>query len=154
MAKKVINYEEDIFFLTLMLKSLKDGLKLDIDANFFTLKVKDDIQFIHKLIYIIYKSLSENTYMLKRLEYLKSLQRLMQQFTELLSGIVSRKLLFAPALESSIADFKAIIPRYENDIRTIKHELVDLSGDSTGDVNIVSEEEFKFLLLNEEENYQ
>jgi len=151
MAKKVINYEEDIFFLNLMLKVLKDGLKLDIDANFFTQKVKDDILFISRMVSLIYKSLSENTFMLKRLEYLKSLQRLMQLFTELLSNIVNNKFYFSPALEGAFGEYKTLILGYENDVRTIRNILSDLNQAENENGNMVSDEEFKFLLLNEEE---
>ena len=151
MAKKVINYEEDIFFLNLMLKSLKDGLKLDIDPAFFTKKVKEDIHFMTSIINHIFRSLTDNTHMLKRLEYLKSLQRLMQQFLNLLEEICRGKYHFSQALENSFEEYKATCLNYENNIRTIREILADLDEIQPEQENIVSQEEFKFLLFNEEE---
>ena len=152
MAKKVINYEEDIFFLNLKLKSLKDGLKLDIDASFFMQKVKEDILFISNVINHIYRALTDNIHMLKRMEYMKSLQRLMQQFSSLLENIVHKRFVFAAALEDSFDEYKSICLNYDNNIRTIRNILADCDTAEPEQQTIVSQEEFKFLMFNEEES--
>jgi hypothetical protein len=152
MAEKIVNYEDNIFFLLLQVKTIKDGLKLEIDSRFFGSKLVTDLFNIAGLIDEIYKTLRTNVRLLKRYGYLKDMKRLKKQFIELLEDIIENKVQQAHIFAFSLEKLKEIRKAYSKDLLEIKNLLPKSSGEHGEEEHMVSEEEFKFLLLPDEEN--
>lgn len=152
MAEKVIHYEDNIFFLHLQVKTLKDGLKLDLAAGFFIQKIVQDIFFYATTIDHIYKKLKSNPHLLKRTEYLKNMQRLKKCFAELIDDILSKRAPLSQSFGSYVDRLVDISRKQEDDIIEIRLILSQKKGEKIDQESIVSAEEFKYLMAQEEEN--
>ncbi len=148
---KRINYADNIFFMNLILKQLSSGLRLSIDAEFFLDKLYDDIAFLDSTVGKILRSLKDNEQILNRLEYLKGLERLNQHIIDFLSGIVEGRFSFSNNLEYLFQQLNIMKVNRQQELLEIG-EIIRNSQVSLGETNqMVSEEEFKFLLSNVDE---
>jgi hypothetical protein len=146
-----INYEDNIFYLKLILKQLQSGLKLSIDSALYAEKIAADIAFLDKTVGGILHSLETNLMLLDRLELLKDLEGFARLFAQFLDEVLTNE----SGLLSEIADhvhaFQQIKERRLEDSRRIR-EIINGSGSGEVEADqIVSEEEFKFLLSQDEE---
>jgi hypothetical protein len=147
-----INYEDNIFYLKLLLKQLQSGLKLSIDGELYAEKIAAEIFFLDKTVSEILRSLETNMLLRDRLELLKDLEGFLLRFVELLDEVLTAETGLAVELEGHHPDFQQMKERRLEDTRTIR-ETIDgsQSGEAEAD-QIVSEEEFKFLLSPDEES--
>ncbi|MBN2443976.1 MAG: hypothetical protein JXJ04_21620 [Spirochaetales bacterium] len=152
MAEKVIHYEDNIFFLYILIKTMKDGLKLDLAAGFFNQKIAQDIFFYASTIDHIYKKLKTNPHLLKRIEYMKNMQRLKKCFAELIDDILSKRAPLSLSFGSYTERLRTVARRQEDDINEIRTLLTSNKNEKTDSESLVSAEEFKYLLAREEEN--
>ncbi len=143
MTKK-INYEDDIFTLSLLVRNLSDILKLEIDAEFFRERIDGDIAFIDATARRIHESLAESPVFLKRQEYLKGMQRMQRSFIGLLEAILEKRFPFAEFLQGQADRYRAIREAHEKDLGDINSALSRSSG--LEEQHMVSENEFKILL--------
>jgi len=143
MTKK-INYEDDIFAISLLLRGVSDIVKLDIDAEFFVERVDGDIRFIDSAIRRVFQSLSSGPFFLKRHDYLKDLQRLKRSFVELLDSLVEKRVPFSEFLSASAGRYREMRSANESDISDIRSRLSDSAG--LEEEHMVSENEYKILL--------
>ncbi|MBN1697198.1 MAG: hypothetical protein JW881_06775 [Spirochaetales bacterium] len=151
MAERVVNFEDNIFFLQHLIKNLKKGLKLDIDSRYFIQKIAQDIIFYATTIDQIYKKLRTNNNMLHRADYLKSIQRLKKEFNGLIDDILAKRFSIAPAFGTYLDRFREIYRAYERDISEIRRLFLKAGEDGFEQEKIVSEEEFRILMSQEEE---
>jgi hypothetical protein len=152
MAEKVVNYDDNIFFLQLLIKSLKDGLKLDLSAGYFVQKIAQDIFFYATTIDHMYKKLKTNNHLLNRIDYLKNMQRLKMLFNEMLDDILSKRAPLALSFGSYTERLSEILRQNEDDVIDIRSILSCERGERFEQESLVSPEEFKHLLAPEEEN--
>jgi len=141
-----VNYEENIFFLALVLKQLAAALKLNVDADLLRERVVGDFQFLDRSLARLHQSLKANHLMIDRLAHLKELQRLNASLASLLEDVLQGRLALADELE---ADFPLLRPLHENRRRDLLElsQAMAASGQGPGDhEQLVSEEEFKGLL--------
>jgi len=87
--KAKIHYEEDLFYLTLQMKGLREGLKLTIDADYFQDKFLADLRFVDGTLDKILSTLKENPNLIRRAEYLYNLVKVEAAFLELLAEVLS-----------------------------------------------------------------
>ncbi|MBN2532952.1 MAG: hypothetical protein JXB88_08675 [Spirochaetales bacterium] len=152
MAEKVIHYEDNIFFLHLQVKTLKDGIKLDLNAGFFIQKIIQDIFFYANTIDHIYRKLKSNPHLLKRSDYLKNMERLKKNFNGVIDDILSKRSPLSQSFESYADRLLTIARKQEDDVFEIKAILKKNKGEKYDQESIVSAEEFKYLMAQEEEN--
>jgi hypothetical protein len=143
MTKK-INFEDDIFTLSLLVRNLSDILKLEIDAEFFRDRIDGDVSFIDTAARRIHESLAESPLFLKRQEYLKGMQRMKRSFIGLLDAILEKRLPSAEFLLGQADRYRAIRAAHEKDLEEITAALSKSSG--LEEQHMVSENEFKILL--------
>jgi hypothetical protein len=143
MTKK-INYEDDIFALSLLLRGVSDIVKLDIDAEFFAERVDTDIRFIDAAMRRVSASLSSGPFFLKRQDYLKDLQRLKRSFVELLDSLAEKRVPFAEILSASAGRYRDMRTVNEKDILELRSRLSESTG--LEEEHMVSENEYKILL--------
>ena len=141
------NYENNIFYLQTLLKTARNGLSLEIDAEYFQGKILDDILFLSSSLSAMYASLKANTHLIKKTNYLRSLLRTKRDFTELVQNILEKKLPLAYCLEAELPKLKTCMAEQKLDIDEIKAQ-VENRGQNEGlaESDIISSEEFHFLL--------
>jgi hypothetical protein len=148
----IIHYDEDIFFLSIMVKRLIDGLKLELDGPLFLIKIVEEIEFISRSIEYFMSSLQGNNLKVNRLQYLKNLYKLNKLFIELLHGILTDQILFSKNVKNHSAHFSELRDHH------ISHELKIKSGlhidknQMKYDHDMLSEEEYKILLSQAEDD--
>ncbi|MFP4384391.1 MAG: hypothetical protein ACLFST_07580 [Spirochaetia bacterium] len=148
-----INYEDNIFYLTTQIRNLKNGIKLDIDPDFFKDKFVEDILFIDSGLRKIYQSLTRNVYLIHRNDYLRSLQRAKKAFVVFMEEIESDASPFCAKLSPFRKQLSASKDTQQNEIKEIHQQLNsgnDASVVSNGE-DVVSQEEYQFLFKAGEE---
>lgn len=140
-----IHVQDDLFFLTIMLRTLKDGMSLDIDAEIFLEKVVDDISFLDGAIRGIHGFISENTRLIDRQDYLHSLLVLENQFGEFLSGILNRDYALCGELDAYRLKINAIWDSHRTSGAAIREEL-SMGSDEGNQTDVVSRDELSGLL--------
>ncbi|MEX2444399.1 MAG: hypothetical protein WD492_12385 [Alkalispirochaeta sp.] len=149
MASKV-HYEDDLFFLHSILRTVESGLRLDVDQEFFQDKILEDIFFIDATLMRLFSSLKENPYLINRITYLRSLRRTIVAFSDFLSQFVRGDLGFHTAANAYSERLTAAAHSHENVRREI--DLILDQEDSDEDTAaLVSSEEYGFLLASDEE---
>jgi hypothetical protein len=143
MTKK-INYEDDIFALSLLLRGVSDIVKLDIDADFFAERVDGDIRFIDSAMRRVFESISSGPFFLKRQDYLKDMLRLKNSFVDLLDSLAENRVAFAETLSRSTARYHDMGAVNQREISDIRSSLSESSG--LEEEHMVSEDEYKILL--------
>jgi hypothetical protein len=146
MMTKRVNYEDNIFFLNLILKQLRAAFKLNIDAALFKDRLIEEIRFLDAASDEIYQSLQGNTLMIDRWEHLKELQKLNRSFISLMEDILAGEPPLAQALEESYP----FVERLLEARRSQQNRIRDLTSGyqlSPGEAEqTVSEAEYRHLL--------
>lgn len=86
--KAKIHYEEDLFFLNLQMKWLREGLQLTVDPDYFQDKILADLRFVDATLDKILSTLKENPNLIRRAEYLYNLVKVEGSFIELLTSVL------------------------------------------------------------------
>jgi len=86
--KAKIHYEEDLFYLTLQMKWLREGLKLTIDAEYFQDKFLADMRFVDETLDRLLATLKENPNLIRRAEYLYNLVKVQGIYLELVADLL------------------------------------------------------------------
>jgi hypothetical protein len=146
-----INYEDNIFYLKLLLKQLQSVVKLNIDSALYAEKIAADIEFLDKTIGKIFTSLEGNVLLLDRLERLKDLEGFVQHFVQFLNEVLAGETGLLADLAGRVPDFQRMKEQRLEDTRTIRDIINGSRSVEVEADQIVSEEEFKFLLSQDEE---
>jgi len=86
--KAKIHYEEDLFYLTLQMKGLREGLRLTIDADYFQDKFLADLRFVDETLDKVLATLKENPNLIRRAEYLYNLVKVQGAYLELIADLL------------------------------------------------------------------
>lgn len=145
-----VNYDDNIFFLQTMIKTLDSGVQLNIDGDLFRDKFIEDVFFIDSTLSRILTQLRENRRLIRRTEYLRALMRAENLFLDLLTKCLDESLPFAAELEAVVTKLRATRSEHQrslDDVRSILHDQSDVEPEE----DVVSQEEFRSLLMNDEE---
>ncbi|NOY09109.1 MAG: hypothetical protein GXP33_09740 [Spirochaetes bacterium] len=149
---KQINYEDDIFFLLLILRRLSDGLKLTVDSEIFSAKIVDDILFIDEAVDKVYDLLKNSPSLIKKEENLRNIRKVKKLFIELLDDIIRKKVPMAYYFTDILDNLIRIQKKHSETDADIDGQLLKIAGKLQEGRQIVSEEEFRFLLSDDEDN--
>lgn len=144
-----IHYEEDLFLLKEMLRTLHRGCSINIDSSIFLEYTINQLLFINKALKELYSSISEANY-IKSPEQIRNLLRVSSNFRGLLDDLINDRVHFSSYTRSYINDFKSMENEHTEASAGIKELLLSLS-DNDDQEDLVSEEEFMFLFQNEED---
>jgi hypothetical protein len=150
MASKV-HYEDDLFFLHSILRTVEAGLRLDVDHEFFQDKILEDIFFIDATLMRLFSSLKENPYLINRITYLRSLRRTIVAFSDFLSQFVRGDLGFHAAADAYTERLTAAVHSHENVRREIDL-ILDQEDADEEPAALVSSEEYGFLLASDDDD--
>ncbi len=143
MTKK-INFEDDIFAISLLQRAVSDIVKLDVDPEFFSERVEGDIAYIDAAMRRVSASLSSGPFFVKRQDYFKDMLRLKRSFVELLDSILDKRVPFAISLSRSFPAYRAMREANEKDVSEIRARLSEPAG--LEEEHMVSADEYKILL--------
>ncbi len=150
MAQK-IHYEDNLFFLNLLVKTLRDGMTLDIDHDLFLDKVIEDIFFVDSLLVRLYASVRENIHMLRRIEYLRTISRAKKGFSDFLDAVLREELPFAASLGAFFPKLRSSRDEHLRDVMDIQSFLVSERLEPPDEEEIISQEEYRFLLHDDQD---
>lgn len=140
-----INYEDNIFYLSSIIKSLSTGVALEIDRDFFRDKIIEDIAFVHSTLTRLHKSLKDNVYLIRRADYMRELTRAIRSFCEFLDTLIENGTSFTEELSDALETFQ----RYRREQAAMLVEFNRaLSAEppaSSEQEDIVGRDEYRFL---------
>ncbi len=140
---KMIDYEDNVFFITERTKLLEKGLNLALDPALFADRFLKDAQFISKSLEKVRTQLDESPHTLKRQENLRVLMLANQRFLRLLPAMIEQGYLENPEGASLTA-------LHENQVIQLSGTL-EAQDEENVDVELISTQEFEFLLKEEED---
>ncbi|OQX30067.1 MAG: hypothetical protein B0D92_00415 [Spirochaeta sp. LUC14_002_19_P3] len=148
MAEK-IHYDDNIFFLTVMIQSLHDALQINIDAEYFAEKILEDSMFINTSIQKIYKTLTENRNLINAPSYLHSVMKAKVVYGRLIDAILHSEGDFSVIFKTKSSQLQQIAASHREDVQIIKEKLSNIN-----DKNIISFDELNILMSPIEENVE
>jgi len=149
--EKQINFGDNIFFLTLILKGLSSGVRLSLDNDLFLDKLVEDIFFLEGSIGKVFELIKQRALLIDRLEHLKNLEILSSDFAALLGEIMTGDVLAAEHLAAFSEKFESIKDHQHKLVSEMRGIIHDTDQSKTTEEDMVSREEFEFLLAEENE---
>src|SRR5512137_194902 len=101
-----INYEDDLFALSLVVRGLRDIARLEVDADVFAERVADDALFVQSAADRILAGLTASPFLVHRTEHLRSLQKLLRGIAGLLEELGGGQTSLGAALAARAADLR------------------------------------------------
>jgi hypothetical protein len=148
---KRVNYEDNIFFLNLILKQVSAAFKLNIDAAVFKDRIVEEIRFLDTASDEMFQALQNNSLMIDRWEHLRELQKLNRSFVALMEEIVAGKHPLAQALEDSVPLVERLLEARRSQLQRIRDLTASYQMAQGEAEQIVSEAEYRYLLSPETE---
>ncbi len=148
MAKKT-HYADNLYFLTELIQTLDEGLKLEIDSELFSDRFAEEIIFIDESLSKIFETLKGNTFLIGRTEFLRSLLKTKSLFASFLADVLKEKHPLIDDLGPFMGKFAEIEGEQHREIREIQQIFSNGSEEMAQEV--VSSEEISFLLKDESE---
>jgi len=146
-----VNYTDDIFYINSLIKLLREGLALNLDEDYFLDKTVEDIFFVDSILERIFSSLKEAENLVQRKSYLKELMRAQKQFVNLLEDICTNKFAMSELVSHFFEKFRHSSDIHSDNIREIQTLLTAKSSTPSREY-MISQEEYLFLLQDDEEN--
>lgn len=145
MSEKV-HYEDNLFYLLTDIARLKNGLKLSIDRDFFAHKFLDDLFFIDNTLSRHYALLQNNPYLIRRKDYLFSIQKLKKRLTDLQDQVLEKTTFFDMEDRDRFPDLKRRMAKHLQDIQEIKKEIRSNMDNPREDNSSLSTNEYSLLM--------
>ena len=150
MSEKV-HYEDNLFYLLTDITRLRNGLKLSIDKDFFASKFMTDLLFVDDMLTRHYDLLKNNTFLIRRKDYLFSIQKLKKKLTELEEEVLERNTFFSEQDQDRFPDLKRRMARHLQDIQSIRKEIRSNMADPREDHSSLSSNEYSLLMDSSDE---
>lgn len=148
--KAKIHYEEDLFYLNLQMKGLREGLQLTIDPDYFQDKLLADLRFVDATLDKILSTLKENPNLIRRAEYLYNLVKAEGTFLELLSALMNGSSEMCEALGPYRNEFVQRRESHEADVEEIR-TLLRLVSQEDEREDVITADELALLTRFEDE---
>ena len=145
-----IHYQDNIFLLFMKIKTLKNGLNLDFDADLFMDQIRDEIAFIADTIDRLYQGIKASSLIVGKAEILKSLQRLCSSFADLLQSILENKARSTAGLSPYFLEYEGIRANVLLNVAEIKNLATGMNSRAQEIKYIISEEEYRYLFAGED----
>ncbi|TVR01994.1 MAG: hypothetical protein EA403_09490 [Spirochaetaceae bacterium] len=141
-----IHYDDDLYLVQLMIKTLGSAVRLDLDPDLFAGKLVEDIDFIDGTIQALFRRLRESDRLLRRMEYLRSVLRAKHALVETIDTCLQPESPLHEALSPSSGRLRAIRIEHRDDCADIEALLSRGDEDDSDDGELVSHEEIASLL--------
>ena len=140
-----IHYDDNIFFMSALIRTLNDAVKLNVDADYFADKVLEDTLFIDTAVQKIYGSLKDNMHLIRRNAYLHSIMKLKRAYVRLLEDLLAARGAFSSPFDNMRPKLRRIAATHLNDVKTIREGLHDVHEVKI-DSDMISYDELHFLM--------
>lgn len=107
MAKR-IHFEDNIFFINLLIRSIRDAGQLELDPELFMLKLMDDLRFVDRILNTLLAELLANSRLLERQEQLVNIAETEERYMAVLNTIVNGHGYWARDLGPLVEDIELI----------------------------------------------
>jgi len=148
--KAKIHYEEDLFYLNLQMKWLREGLLLSIDPDYFQDKILSDLRFVDATLDKIYSTLKDNPNLIRRAEYLYNLVKVEGAFLELMAQLLNASGEMQEALAPYRSEFLQRKSSHEADVDEIR-TLLRLVSEEEDKEDVITADELALLTRPEDE---
>ena len=141
-----IHFEDNIFFLNEIVRTLQRNITLKPDPEFFHEKIKADLAFLDSALTRLFTILHDSPHLINRQQYLRYLMKTMNRFNRLLDSF-SDETHFEPHFD--LSQLAGVLQDYKNNQENNIKEIAGIIFTSTDKDNQdqVSQEEFKCLFL-------
>jgi hypothetical protein len=142
---QMIHFQDDIFFLSVLVKALDAGLSTEADPEHFRERVAGDLFFLDGSLKSFRGLLAQNALLIGRSEYVKLLERSSRSYVQLLERLVGGEYprseaysSYRPQLEAVLKEQKAILAELDG--------ILDISLSGSTETDLVSQDELSELL--------
>jgi len=141
----MIHYQDDLFSLSVLVKSLDLILSTETDPDYFAERVDADMGFIDKSLGAFAGLLEQNTLLIERAEYLKLLERTVKTFLGVLGRLEGAGY---PRAQAFAGDGSRVAAVRANQQALLGRLSALLNSSLTGDAetDLVSQDELSELL--------
>lgn len=140
-----IHYDDNIFFIRSLIRTLHDAIRLNVDSEYFADKILKDILFINTSIQKVYGSLKNNSLLIRRNVYYHSIMKLKKAYVQFLNELNSTDGRFRNTFEHMRTKFKLIM---ENNLKELQEIKSFISGTDTekAEGDTISQSELHYLM--------
>lgn len=146
-----INYEDDLFALSLVVRCLRDIARLPVDTDLFAERVADGAAFVDAAAVRALDALRSNPFLVNRADHLRSLQKLLRNLAMLHEELAGGSTPVGAALADRAAALRASAEARSRDAAAIDALLEEQEGLAVDDPHVVSAEELRILTAPSEE---
>jgi hypothetical protein len=140
-----IHYQDNIFFLSVLIKALDSGLSTDADPEHFRDNVIGNLEFIGSSLGLFLGFLDQNVLLIDRAEYVKLLERTSRAYTVILEKLLAGSYLVASAY-SSLRPRLVELQRAQQITHSKIDDLLSSTLGAEAGSDLVSEDELSELL--------
>jgi hypothetical protein len=139
------HYQDDLFFLSVLAKTLDSGLSVEADPEYFRERVAGDIFFIDSSLRSFCEMLAQNSHLIERTEYLKLLERTTRSFSASIERLLAGGYPMSEAYEAYRPQFKGILLGQKALLGELS-EILRSTGQGENETDLVSSDELSELL--------
>ncbi|QEN07636.1 hypothetical protein EXM22_06400 [Oceanispirochaeta crateris] len=150
MSEKV-HYEDNLFYLHTEISNIQNGLKLSIDSEFFASRIINQIFAIDAILNRHYLLLKENPYLIRRNDFLFSIQKLKTKLSKLIETVEEKKSFFSEKDTERFPELKRKMAAHLMDVQKIRKEISEKLESSSEDSSSLSSSEYELLMQSSEE---
>ena len=150
MSEKV-HYEDNLFYLHMEITTMLNGLKLSIDSEYFASALVDRIFTVDAVLSRHYELLKENPYLIRRNDFLYSIQKLKTKLSALIEAAEEKKNFFSRDDRSRFPELKRKMAAHLEDVRQIRREISEKLDSSIDESASLSSNEYEILMGREED---
>ncbi len=141
-----INYEDDIFALSLIVRTLRDLARLAPDPELLGERVLSDIAFVDEAVGRLLALLRASPHLARRAEHLRELARLGRQLAVVLEELATGETALATSLAGRSEELAAAAVRHDRQADEIDAMLGDQGETPPEERQVVSPEELRILI--------
>jgi hypothetical protein len=142
---RTINYEDDLFALSLMVRGLRDIARLEVDAGLFADRIADDARFVDGAAVAALASLSTGPGLVDRVEHLRALRKLLNGLAALHGELAAGRTTVAARLAPRAAEFAVLATDRARDAAAVVAMIEEQEAGTLDDPHVVSAEELRIL---------
>ncbi len=146
------HYENNLFFLSGMVRTLHEAIRLTIDADLFAAPILDDSLFLDSAIQKIHEQLRENPHLVPRQQYLHKLMKVRRAYILFLNDLLASDHIISQLSSSDQEMLFRIASAHAESNQVIRQELQNTpEDDNMGSQEIISHDELNILLADIDE---
>ncbi len=142
---QMIHYQDDIYFLNVLIKALDQGLSVEADPEHFRERVAGELVFLDESIRTFHGLLLQNSLLIERAEYLKLLERTARAYAGVLERLVSGGYPGSEAYASQRQTLDALLVGQRRLFGELE-ELLSSTVEGVAEIDLVSQDEMSELL--------